>query len=191
MPSPHLRFTFAQSFEAPFLAIFTLSSYPQVTSYLEPTLSIHFMSNSNHYPYLSHTPTIVHKPSMTCLIFFWSYILININIVKPTHDSLYPLYFGLTHFTINILNFLGLLFLHNAIVVHVHSSYFKFDQYPSMIDLFLFIQSRPPIWDQSIFINLCLICHLPNILALTWIHDLPDQRSHFINFNCIVVFCLN
>ena len=53
----------------PFSCYLTLSSHPQVTSDLEPTLSIHLKSNRNHFPYPSHSPNIVHQPSMTWLIF--------------------------------------------------------------------------------------------------------------------------
>jgi hypothetical protein len=66
--------------------------------------------------------------------------------VKPFYYSVYPLHFGLTHFNINTLDFLkqafysrlihtqtlmshptlhlSLLFLHNAIIIDIHSSYF-------------------------------------------------------------------
>ena len=46
-------------------------------------------------------------------------------------------------------------------------------------------------WDHSKIINPCLTCHLPNMLAFSWCHDIPQHRSHIINSICIVVFCLN
>jgi hypothetical protein len=45
--------------------------------------------------------------------------------------------------------------------------------------------------DQFKIINLCLICHLPNMLAFTWWYDIPQYRGHFMDSICIVVFCLN
>jgi hypothetical protein len=46
-------------------------------------------------------------------------------------------------------------------------------------------------WDQSKIIHSCLFCHLPNMLTFLWYYDIPQYRSHFINFICIVVFFLN
>ena len=45
--------------------------------------------------------------------------------------------------------------------------------------------------DQSKIINSCLICHLLNMLALTWWYDIPQHKSYFIDSICIVDFCLN
>jgi hypothetical protein len=86
---------------SPFLVIFTLLRHRQVTSYLEPTLSIQLKSHNNHYPYPTHTLSIVHHAFMTWVILFWSHILMNINIDKPIHDSLYPLHFGLILLTLS------------------------------------------------------------------------------------------
>jgi len=62
--------------QSPFLAIFTLSSHPQVILFLKHLLSIHLKSHQ-HYLYSSHIPNIVHHNHMTFSspfdqVMFWS-----------------------------------------------------------------------------------------------------------------------
>ena len=165
---------------SPFLTIFTLSSHPQVTSDLEPTLSIHLKPNRNPFPYPSHSPNIVHQPSMTWLIFVLITYLDQHQYSPANSLFLISSYFGLTLLTLT------------SISIFIFSS--CSNQYlikPNPLSISSCSYKASHYWDQSIFIKSCIICHLPNILDFTWFHDIPQDRSHFINSIWIVVFCLN
>jgi len=102
------------------------------------------------------------------------HIWININMVKPIHGSLYPLYFGLTLNT------------HFDLYIHT-SSLIK----PSSLSSFSCSWKASHYRDKSKNINSCLFCHLPNMLAFSWCYDIPQHRGHSIDFICIVVFRLS
>jgi hypothetical protein len=84
----------------PFSCYLTLSSHPQVTSDLEPTLSIHLGSNRNPFPYQSHSPNIVHQPSMTWLIFVLITYLDKHQYSQANSLFLISSHFGLTLLTL-------------------------------------------------------------------------------------------
>ena len=164
----------------PFSCYLTLSSHPQVTSDLEPTLSIHLKSNRNHFPYPSHSPNIVHQPSMTWLIFVLITYFDQHQYSQANSLFLISFHFGLTLLTLTSIS----IFIFSSC-----SNQYLIKSNPLSISSCSCKASH--YWDQSIFIKLCLICHLSNILDFTWFHDIPQDRSHFINSIWIVVFCLN
>jgi hypothetical protein len=83
----------------PFLAIFTLSSHTQVTSYKHPLKKIF---NIVILTWISSGYECWDQSSFSLIHLDW-HIWITINMVKPIHDSLYPLHFGLTLLTLQCL----------------------------------------------------------------------------------------